>query len=178
MTDIISNYSLHHRSKNVLSLHYLLSGTPEPTDITIKVDYGDGTAVEILIPNQITFTAYNGGFKFVFPTPHVYRQGGDYVISVQLWNQVSAANLTHSHRVVEHIKDLTLAHIFSMDHTLSDDCYAMEDTITFNATFARGTHMNVTWDFGDGDTKVRYAYIVFIRIGAPGAKTKSGGYLI
>ena len=86
----------------------------------------------------------------------MYSHGGDYAISVELSNQVSAANLTHNHRVVEHIKDLSLAHIFTMNHTLADDCYAMEDTITFNASLVRGTHVNVTWDFGDGETKVEF----------------------
>ena len=74
-------------------------------------------------------------------------------------NQVSEGSFTHSHRVIEHVKDLSLAHIFTMDFTLADECFPMEDRITFNATLDRGSHMNVTWEFGDGTTEVNSASI-------------------
>ena len=109
--------------------------------------------MQTIEPADINFTPGNGGHQYTFPT-HEYDFGGDYVITVNVSNQVTEGSFTHSHRVIEHVKDLSLAHIFTMDFTLADDCFPMEDGITFNATLDRGSHMNVTWEFGDGTIRV------------------------
>ena len=122
--------------------------------MTISVDYDDGSAYETFSPGSVTFTSNGNGHQATL-TPHTYRYGGDYIVKLNMTNQVSEGSFTHSHRIIEHISNFALADIFTMEILQNESkCYGMEDDVTFKATLDRGTHMKVTWEFGDGTTRV------------------------
>ena len=137
---------------------------PPATDVYLDIDFGDGTKLSAVPLSLVgtNFTATQGLHAYL-DHPHGYSKGDDYKVLVTIYNLVTAKNLTALVEVKEEIRALEGINILAglPDGTTegpqySTDHYGMDEGILIQIVRDKGTHMDVTWDFGDGTSNTTY----------------------
>nr|XP_034310453.1 uncharacterized protein LOC105340501 isoform X2 [Crassostrea gigas] len=130
-----------------------------PTNASYTIDFGDGT---ITPPQELPKTFYDdnfGGVKaIVFPFHHFYLRGGNYSVTVNIWNLVSNVNYSCLHDLYERIVNLRIT-VYDHDPDTgitkagggaNQNYFALEHQVLFVASHDRGSHVTYHWDFGEG----------------------------
>ena len=98
---------------------------------------------------------------------HDYTQGQNYTVIMEMWNLVSRETFNFTFPVYEEISDLSLTLVYidpvnfqpvARDGTSANIYIPTECDVSYNVTYARGTHVTAVFDFGGGDVVSDYQY--------------------
>ena len=111
--------------------------TMEPTDITVNIDYGDGSPVETNAAFSLTGQGY-------WLANHRYPDDGVYNISVEAYNRVSRWTETQQVQVGKKIRNVTMTAVSYILSTIQP--------LSLTLQLLTGSNVIVDYDFGDGAT--------------------------
>ena len=129
-----------------------------PTNASYTIDFGDGTVTSPVLL-KTTFDNQNHllGKHLVFDLYHTYLKGGNYTVSITIWNLVSNETYTVSHDIYESLVGLDV-NIFDYNPATGQDgvggglgqnYFTLENPVKFVASHQRGSHVTYTWKYGD-----------------------------
>ena len=145
---------------------YHKTATPAPTGARYEVDYGDGTVtgphdLTIISSTQNDVEDYIHIHSFTYESG--YLHGGDYSISVYVWNMISNTSISYRVSIYEDISNLRKVPLSMVgdgntttmipSHSTDNLYFPIEEPIVFTASFDRGSHISYEWDLGDGNTE-------------------------
>ncbi|XP_077979563.1 uncharacterized protein LOC144434915 [Glandiceps talaboti] len=140
-----------------------------PTKAQYQIDFGDGNAqaAEDLVDTEGDSSKDTEIEYHLKRITYYYDTWGNYNVTIRIWNLVSEMILTQNIWVYETITDLeedikynTVImdgkkddqgnETFDVDpHGAAGNFYPLEEAIVFETTFASGSGLTFTWDFGD-----------------------------
>ena len=145
---------------------YHKTATPAPTDVLYEVDYGDGAMtgphdLTIISPTQTDVEDYTHIHSFTFESG--YLHGGDYSITVRVWNMISNTLISDIVSIYEDISNLRKVPLSVVEdgntttmipgHSTDNLYFPIEEPIVFTTSFDRGSHISYEWNLGDGNAE-------------------------
>ncbi len=135
-----------------------------PTNVTISVLFGDGSAaVEVpfvAAADSSRNTATHSHWQTIVHT-NKYKPGANYTITAQMWNLISNETFEYNIQVIEKIHGMSCKIIYLDNNSTEKDGvidisspnpYFTTDFITYRCTKLYGTHVTFSWLFSDGDS--------------------------